>query len=188
VTQKEYLRKAIEVVTFLFAAFSGYLKGIAPPEERSATFATGLASFLALVIFLLISGVSRGTAPQKQKALWLRLAAALFVVCAVSGLAYKHELDQLTFPYPSDSDGAQYIAGTVPTQMAKPYFDKDYSASQVVAKFGGPENKQLVWTQESINRAGMLLTTLYLVLVVSLAATIFSLTEIVLPKTASNAT
>jgi hypothetical protein len=181
VTQKQYLGKAVQVITFLFAAFSGYLKGIAPPEKHGA-FAAGLASFLALVVFLLISGIARGKTRQKQQTLWLRLAAALFVVCAFSGLVYKYELDRLTFFYPPESGSEQFIAGTVPTKMAGPYFEKGLPASEVVARFGGPQNEQLVWELDSINRATMLLITLYLALVLSLAACIFSLTEVVLAK------
>jgi hypothetical protein len=179
--QKQYLGKAVQVITFLFAAFSGYLKGIAPPEKHGA-FAAGLASFLALVVFLFISGMAKGKTRQNQQTLWLRLAAALFVVCAFSGLVYKYELDRLTFFYPPGPDSEQFIAGTVPTEVSQPYFEKGLSASQVVAKFGGLQNEQLVWKQDSIDRAIMLLITLYLALVLSLAACMFSLTEIVLAK------
>jgi hypothetical protein len=175
------LGKAVQVITFLFAAFSGYLKGIAPPEQHG-TFAAGLASFLALIVFLFVSGVARARSRKEQRVLWLRLAAGLFVVCAISGLTYKYELDRLTFSYPPEGNGAQYIGGTVPTQLSKPFFDEGFSASQIVAKFGGLQNEHLVWTQESINHAVMLLITFYLLLVLSLAACIFSLTEIVLAK------
>jgi hypothetical protein len=178
--QRQVLAKAVQAITFLFAAFGGFLKSIEPPEGGSTSFARGLASFLALIAFLFISGVSRHKAPRIHRLIWLRAALGLALVCVFSGLAYKYELDRLTFPYPPDNAETTLIGGNVPMPKAKPYFDDGLSASQVLAKFGGPENKQLVWTEQSIRQASMLLTILYLTLIVSLAGAVFSLAEILL--------
>ena|SRR2546425_843131 len=175
---KEYLAKAVGVVTFVFAAFSGYLKGIAPPEEADASSAVGLGSFFVLIILLLVSVLGRNQVQQRHKKTWLALLLVLAIVAVTSGVMYKGKRDRLTFSYPPDRITAEYVAGIVPTSEAQQYFSKGYSASEVVAKFGGMENRQRVWKSESINKAKMLLTVNYLVFVLSLAAAVFGFVEL----------
>ena len=52
---RTYIAKAIQVVIFLFSAFSGFLKNIVPPEETVSGFAVGFASMLSLCVLLFVS-------------------------------------------------------------------------------------------------------------------------------------
>src|SRR5215467_9816747 len=162
------LTRAVEGVVFLFAAFSGFLTGIAPPEE-AAQFSVGAASVLALCLFLFISIWSKKKPRPRERKLWLVLAASLMLVAAIAGLSYRYSLDVLTFTYPPDYPTSRYFAGTQYTPEALALADKEgLSAGQVVAKFGGLPNRHLVWNVLSVERARIILVTNYLIFTLSI--------------------
>lgn len=177
---KEILGRATEVVTFLFAMFSGFLEKVAPPEEANATFAVGLASFMALVILLLVSVLARGRFSVRRRTLWAAVAAGLAVVALVAGLFYQRHLGRLTFFYPPEDPEAEHLVrGTRYTPEAQALADQGMGPGQIQAQFH-PENIDLVWPPEAIENAKTILTVNYLILVLSLAGTIFSLVEVYL--------
>src|SRR4051812_7299769 len=102
------LARAIEMVTFLFAAFSGFLGGIVPPEESSVGFAAGTASILMLCIFLLISAALRKRPKAAERRCWLIIGAALTITAGGTALLYKYNLDRLTFGYPPERPTTTY--------------------------------------------------------------------------------
>jgi len=172
------LVRAAETVVFLFAAFGGFLKGIAPPEEAARGFSVGLASMLALCLLLLISVQTRQKANAKARTFWFRAAAALTLVAAAAGFVYAHNLHGLSFGYPPDNPDSEYIAGTEYTPEARLLaVQENLDAAEVVARFGGLPNRHLVWSDPSIEKARMIFQVNYLLLVLSLAGAIFSLIE-----------
>jgi len=172
------LARAVEAVVFLFAAFSGFLTGIAPPEE-AAQFSVGAAAMLALCLFLFISIHWKKKPRPRERRLWLVLAGSLMLVAAIAGLSYRYNLDVLTFAYPPDYPTSRYFAGTQYTPEASSLADKEgLSAGQVVAKFGGLPNRHLVWNARSVERARLILVTNYLIFALSIAGTVFSLVEL----------
>lgn len=176
---REILGRAAEVVTFLFAMFSGYLEKVAPPEDV-AEFAVGLASFLALILLLFVSVQARGRFSARRRRIWMIVAGVLTAVALVSGLVYQRHLGTLTFFYPPEDPEAEHlIHGTRYTPEAQVLADQGMSPGQVLAQFG-PENLHQVWPPESIESARTILTVNYLILVLALAGTIFSLVEIYL--------
>lgn len=177
---REILGRAVEVVTFLFAMFSGFLENIAPPEEANADFAVGLASFMALVILLIVSVRARGRFSVKRRALWTAVAGSLAVVALVAGLLYQRHVGRLTFSYPpEDAQAERVIRGTRYRAEAKALADQGMSPGQILAQFS-PENIDRVWPPEAIANAKTILTVNYLILVLSLAGTVFSLVEVYL--------
>jgi hypothetical protein len=177
------LTKAIEVIGFLFAAFGGFLANIAPPEGQDASYAVGITSFLALIILLFASAIAKNLPVRKFKKIWLIAAAVFFCSALASAFWYKHNLDRLTFAFPPEAIKAQYIKGTEMTPEAKEFQERTKkSDSAVVAAFGGLSKREQVWPIESIQRARLILTVSYSVLVLSLASSIFSLTEGILRK------
>jgi peptidoglycan/LPS O-acetylase OafA/YrhL len=173
----------VKAVTFLFAMFGGFLTSIAPPEESNSRFAVGLASFLALVVLLIISALVRHPLTKKARLRWMVAACALFVLALAAALAYRWNLDRLTFPYPPESTRAEYVAGTRLTPEAQKYVDEhpDKTISTVVADFG-IENRELVWPPDALREARLLLLFNYVALVLAMAGAIFSLSESVLSK------
>jgi hypothetical protein len=177
------LVKGIQIIGVLFAAFGGFLGGIAPPQNADAKFAVGLSSCLALIILLFISALSK----KKYRKVWLISAGVLTVAIGFAAYYYKNTYDALTFEYPPGSTSVEHIAGTELTSDAKEYKEKNYgiSHSQLLAKFGGLENKNEVWSEESISKARTKLTGSYVFLTLSIAGAIFALTEGVLVKPTS---
>ena len=177
------LVKGIEIVGVLFAAFGGFFVGIAPPQAADAKFAVGLSSFLALIILFIISALSK----QKYRRVWLVTAGVLTLAILFAGYYYKTNYDTLTFEYPPGSTQVEHIAGTELTQDAREYKQAHpgISNAQLLAKFGGLENKGEVWSEESISKARTKLIGSYVFLVLAIASAIFALTEGVLVQPAS---
>jgi O-antigen ligase len=173
---RQVLIRAVEAVTFLFTAFSGFLKGIAPPEAEMTVFAVGTASLLTLCIFLVLSGRSTKR-PGAERTLRF-VGGALSVVAAAAALLYFHNLDRLTFGYPPERPEVKYIAGTeYSPDAAKLVAANNFTPPVLVAKFGGPQFKDLVWTTASIQRSRTILISSYLLFVLSVAGAIFTLME-----------
>ena len=175
---RKILLRATEMVAFLFAAFSGFLKGIAPPEQ-AARVSVGTASFLALCVFLLLSFQGKKKVPVAEHRFWVMTGGALTIFAAASALLYVYNRDRLTFAYPPEPPSAEYIAGTQYTPTAQAFMKTNgLSAPQALAQFGGLPNRHLVWTADSIIRARIILVASYLLFVLSLAGAIFSLVEL----------
>ena len=176
---RQALVRAVEAVTFLFAAFSGFLKGMAPPEEATSFFSVGIASFLTLCIFLFLSARIKKKSRMAGRRLWVGAAGALTVVALAAALLYWHNRERLTYPYPPENPEAEYIAGTEYTPRAAALAaTAEFSPSQIVARFGGLPNRHLVWSPASIERAKMILVASYLLFVLSIAGAVFSLVEL----------
>ena len=174
-----FLTKGIEIIGVLFASFGGFFAGIAPPQAADSRFAVGISSFLALIALLLIAGVSK---QKKLRKVWLVAACGLSVIVVIAAIYYKTSSDALTFGYPPGSTVVEHIAGTELTAAAREYKEQNegLSNAQLLAKFGGLQNKEEVWSAASVNHARRKLIVSYMVLVLSISAAIFSLTEGVL--------
>lgn len=177
----KYLIKGIEIIGILFAAFGGFLIGIAPPQEADAKFAVGVSSFLALIILFIISALSN----KEYQKRWLISGIVLFFVILFAAYNYKSNYDNLAFEYPPGNSQVEHIAGTELSQDAIDYKNEHpgLSNSQLLAKFGGLQNKERVWKKESISQAGTKLIGSYVFLVLVIASAIFALTEGVLSQT-----
>lgn len=179
-TTKDVIGRAVEVVTFLLAGFSGFLKKIAPPDETGAPFAVGVASFAALLAFLFVSALARGRLRRKRKKYWYIVAAALSVVFLVSSFVYQNDRSAYTFLWPPNADPKElYVVGDTLTQQAQFAKNNDpgLTPAKLVAGFGGIDERTSVWTADSIRRVGRRLSLEYVLTVLTLAATIFCLTE-----------
>lgn len=184
---KRIISRSIEIIVFIFGAFGGFLKNVAPPGEANARYAVGISSMLALCVLLFISSISKGQPKQKFKKRWLTAAGVLFGVAIVAAFAYRWNIDRLTFPFPPESRTADYVAGTKLTELAKGFLEENpgLTRSDLVDKFGGLAMRERVWTAKSIREAKMVLTINYVLVTLSLTATVFCLTEGILLQTKS---
>ncbi|HET6175617.1 MAG TPA: hypothetical protein VFE61_01715 [Candidatus Sulfotelmatobacter sp.] len=175
---KKAITGAIGTVAVLFAAFSGFLKGIAPPEGPTAMVSVGGASFLALCIVLFLSAAAKKGARTKERKFLVVIGGVLAVISAAMMLTYWHNRERLTFAYPPEDPQAEYIAGTHYEPAAKAWADqRKRSKGQVVADFGGLPNRHLVWSDASIQGATITLITNYLFCVLSIAGAVFCLAQ-----------
>jgi hypothetical protein len=167
------LVRAIEVVGILFAAFGGFLVGVAPPQDADARFAVGISSFFALIVLLFVSSLSG----KKYRKVWLTVAVVSFALTVAAAYYYKSNYDSLTFSFPHTE--GKHIAGTYLTPKAQEERDKNPSISnmELVAGFGGLPFATRVWPNDAINAAKNKLVFSYVFLVTALALSIFALTE-----------
>jgi heme/copper-type cytochrome/quinol oxidase subunit 3 len=179
-----WLASGIEIVVILFAAFSGFLVGIAPPGDADARFAVGIGSFVSLIALLLTKALARERPAKRYKRVWIISAIILFAGVIASAFIYKQKYDALTFEYPPGSTKAEHVAGTELTQEAQLYQQEHpgISNAQLLAKYGGLEYKSRVWPEWSLRKARIWLVTSYLTLVLTLSGSIFALTEGALGK------
>jgi hypothetical protein len=174
---KKLLTSFIEIVTFLLAAFGGFLKQIAPPEETGSTYAVGLLSFLVLITLMIISALARGTSGAKFRRNWILAGTVAFLVAIPPSFLYPSARAQYTWSYPPGSV-VQRVRGadTGFTPEVKAFL-KDHpdesSPQELARKFDLDE----IWTTESLRQARTRLLALYAWLVLSLATAVFCLLE-----------
>lgn len=179
-TTREIVGKAVEVVTFLLAGFSGFLERIAPPDETGASFAVGVASFAAMIVFLFVAALAQGRRRLRRKKYWFTAAASFSLLFLVSAFAYQDARSTYTFLWPPNDDPQElYVAGDTLTPQAQQAKNNDPGLTSVrlVSGFGGIDERTAVWTEDSIRRVRLMLSLEYVLIVLSAAATIFCLTE-----------
>ena len=187
-TTKRIVGKAMEVVTFLLAGFSGFLTEIAPPEETGTRFAVGVASFTTVLVFLFVLTLAKGKLREAHKKYWYIAAAVLSICFAVSSFIYQETRNAYTFVWPPNSESKKlYVAGDRLTPQAQLAQNQNPSltSTKLVAGFGGIDERASVWFEDSIRRVGRKLLIEYVLMVVSIAASIFCLTEGLLLKRSS---
>jgi drug/metabolite transporter (DMT)-like permease len=121
--KKEIIIKAVELVTFLFAAFGQFLLKIAPPDSRPFSFVIGISSLLLLAILLLLSSVAKKRRLKNVKRKWIIFSILLLVTGAVLGFIYKSKLDNNTVVFQSQSKEYMYVTGNTLTKDASEYMD-----------------------------------------------------------------
>jgi hypothetical protein len=184
-TTREIVGKAVEVVTFVLAGFSGFLDKLAPPDETGASFSVGVASFTVLIVFLFVLALTQGKLRRAHRKYWYAAAASLSVVFLVAAFIYQDTRSKYTFLWPPNEDPKQlYVAGDSLTPLGQQAKSKDPSLTpaKLVSGFGGIDERESVWTADSIRRVGRKLSLQYVITVLSVAAAIFCLTEGVLVR------
>jgi hypothetical protein len=176
-TLHKHLATFIQIVVFLFAAFGGFLNGIAPPEQTSPKFAVGFTSFLVLIVLLIISSVSgRGRPGNYRRWIWVGVASLIVVV--ISGVLYPYLLGKYTYVYPPSPEPpvAWRVNGSKYAKQAQDFIKENpgnYTPGELELEL--PYDQ--IWTAESLARAKMILLIAYIVLVVSIATAVFCLLE-----------
>jgi len=187
------LKAAIGVVIFIFGAFSGFLLNVSPPDPSgNIAFQVGLAQFVALAILLFFSLLSnfqlRRTKKDQRKflRLWLMIAAGLILTFIVSSLVYYRNLQDNTVL--QKDWNIRFTKGTL-TETSKQICaeEKQYASESECEAFllykyynaNEVSDKHFLWTEESVSEAAQQLLINYIVVIVSLSASLFSLVELI---------
>jgi len=174
--RKKLLLSFVQVVLFLFLAFGGFLKKIAPPDETGTGFHVGIVSFFVLITLLAVSAIARRAPGPKYRKPWMIAGIAFFAVAIPSALIYPRMLHEYAYFSPQHPDQLRVKGSDSDlTKEAREWVQTHYKpeASELVRKF--PPGR--VWTEESIERAKSILLLSYGSLVLSLAAAVFCLIE-----------
>ena len=173
---KTLLASFIEVVTFLLAAFGGFLKKIAPPDQTGASYAVGIMSFLMLIALLIVSAIARNAAKETAYKNWMTAGIILFTLAVVASFGYPFMLSHYTYPQNADpssrhiSSSDRYL-----TSDAQRYKHDHPEATAEDLDQNLPDGG--IWTRTGIARTELWLLASYASLVLSLAGAIFCLLE-----------
>lgn len=166
----------------VFSGFGGFLLNVQPPEGVLKTFTIGFASTLSALLFLLISLLSRRYASGRYRGIFVVLSVVLVAVVAVAGFRYQSMFARLTLDLPSGKGTEKIIIGTEFTPIAgQKEKESGEPLSQLVLDFGGKSERERIWTRASLDVATLELNNGYVLLAVSVAATIFCLAEALFP-------
>jgi len=175
---KKPLVSFIEIVVFLFAAFSGFLTKIAPPEQTNASYAVGIGSFFVLIVLLLVSAIAKDAPAEKYRKGWVKAGIICFIIAIPVGLAYPWILGKLTYPYPPPPDApvAIHVNGWEPTETAQKFIrDNPGKSSPGQLELNLPYED--IWISSSLSKAKIILLLSYTALILSIATAIFCLLE-----------
>jgi hypothetical protein len=173
---KQLLATFIEVVTFLLAAFGGFLKNIAPPDQVGASFPVGVLSFLTLIVLMIVSALGRQSSVKNAGRRWIVAGTILFLIAVPSAFAYRHMAGNFTYPQTIDLVKRKISApDDYLTADARQYKLANPNATPEDLAHNFPEGD--VWTREGINHSESMLLLAYVCLVLSIAASIFCLLE-----------
>jgi hypothetical protein len=127
----------------------------------------------------LFAALSGGRSTERRRRRWIAFAALCLAGFVTAVYFYQSLYRGLTFEYPPGDARSLYVAGTELTPQASEYVSRHsgLSKGELLAKFGGLEGRQQVWSDESIRRASTELTLGYIIMVLALSGGIFSLTE-----------
>lgn len=173
---KKLLASFIELVTFLLAAFGGFLKNVAPPLQVGASYPVGIFSFLTLIALLAISAFARRRTSPVVKRRWTIAGVVLGVLALGAGIAYLRALDNYTYPQRAALADRKICASEehlTPDAARYRLSNTGATAEDLVQNL--PDDD--IWTSAGIQRAETILLVSYLVLVLSIAGAVFCLIE-----------
>jgi hypothetical protein len=169
---------AIEIVTFLLAAFGGFLTKIAPPDQTRASFAVGIVSLVVLIVLLVVSAFGRQATTPMYRKLWIVAGLVLLIIALPSAFFYQNALSDYSYWYPPNRPTARHLKASDHdlTELAKDYIARNPTDScPACLELNLPSDQ--IWKPEAMNSARNKLLMLYLSMVVFLAAAIFCLIE-----------
>jgi hypothetical protein len=173
---KKLLTLFIQTVTFLFAAFGGFLKKVAPPADVGAFYPVGIISFLALILLMIISALGQDKPGGKSKKPWLIAGVILFLVALPPSFIYPHLLGLYTFPQNRAIQERKISASdNYLTPDARRYKSAHSEAPPEELDQNFPDGG--VWTKSGMQRAELDLLVCYAWLVLSISCAIFCLLE-----------
>ena len=173
---KKLLVAFVEVITFLFASFGGFLKKIAPPDQVDASYPVGIMSFLMLIILLAISALGHRQVVKTTFRKWMSAGALFFVLTLPACFLYPYMVSHYTYPQHSQLDKRRLSASDdYLTPDARQYKATNPNATPEELDRNLPDGD--VWTSAGIERTESRLLVIYAWLVLSLSGAIFCLLE-----------
>ncbi len=186
------LKAAIGVVIFIFGAFSGFLLHVSPPDPSgNIAFQVGLAQFVSLAILLFFSLLSNFQLRRSKKdqrkflRLWLMIAGSLILTFIISSLLYYRNLQDNTI---LQKDWNIRFTKGILTETSKQICAEEkqfHSESEcevfLLYKYYNANeisDKHFLWTEESVSKTALRLLINYIIVIVSLSASLFSLVEL----------
>ena len=161
--RESYIGRGIEILGVITGAFGGFLIGITPPDGSGVKFAIGFSSFGGL--FLILLAIVLGEWRKIPTIAWLSSAIIMFLLFLFCGMVYWEKLQLLTFPYPqADGTTTRAVRGLEFQQNELEELKKyDDNITEFVKESGGLDERNSIWTEESLREARRTLLLWYTV-------------------------
>jgi hypothetical protein len=182
---KALLTSFIEVATFLFAAFGGFLTKIAPPDQSGVSYAVGIMSFLVLIVLMTLAAVGRKAPSKELHRRWMITGVVFFGFSLGASFLYPQILSQYTYPQHTDPKTRHISASDkylTPDARQYKFANPDATAEDLDRNL--PDGD--IWTPAGIKHAESWLLAAYTFLVLSIAGAIFCLLEANLARNRAN--
>jgi hypothetical protein len=174
---KSALASFIEIVTFLLAAFGGFLKQIAPPSQVGASFPVGIVSFLMLIILMIFSALGRNALSDKVRNRWIAAGIVFFLLALPASVIYPNALSKYTYPPDAKLEDRKICSSDEYLTDDARAFKTAHHADATAQGLERNLPKGDVWTPQGITRAQQLLLAAYACLVLTISSAIFCLLE-----------
>jgi hypothetical protein len=145
---KRFILNLSQIGTFLLTAFGGFYTRIAPPQD-SLRFWPGYACLVSGIACIVVTSI-------KERSRLVILCISILPALVFPAIYYTR-YQALTAAY----GGSQVICGTVLTVKGADYASKnpDKTREEIIRDFAGEVGE--IWTQDSINRASLVLGLTY---------------------------
>jgi hypothetical protein len=168
----------IKIVAFLFAAFGGFLTKFAPPSQIGVKFPVGIASFLLLVVLLIVKALGRQVPGKLYRRRWIFAGVICLPIALVAGVLYSQAWEKYTYGFPCEQPRVQHVkaADVSLSELARKWVhDNPLQSSACELEMNLPTDQ--IWSPEAINAASRTLLLTYVGMVLTLATALFSLVE-----------
>ncbi len=177
----------INLVIVVFATFGHYFLNIAPPEE-SGKLIIQLCSFLAFCFLFFLISARNDFLKTLDRKLWIISSLIFTSLTILSGAWYTVNFSNLTIGLPPENPEVFLVRGTEWTEDAIAWLEEVPNASpaEVSLDFGPSQTgRDRTWTEESVTNAKFLLTTSFILMVLSFAGSVFCICEGLLFQTST---
>jgi hypothetical protein len=177
---RKVLTRFVGTVTLLFGLFGGILLRIAPPDTTGLSLAVGFVPFVMLIIFLLLTAVSRQISTARGRTTWLLCGIVFAVLCVPAIFVYPISLGRYTYVPEGDSKARKiHATDEYLTPLAREYVQanpEDSSPARLARNF---ESDDMIWERHGMEIAQERLMGAYGWLVVSLCSAIFCFAQVI---------
>jgi hypothetical protein len=174
---------AVEIITFLFAAFGAFLTNFAPPGRTGPSFTVGVVSFVLLVFLLIITAIGRQARGDRYRNHWITAGVLSFVLFLPAAFLYSRAWERYTYEFPCQHAFSRHIQATDQdlTEIAKNWISNHrHQSSPCELEMNLPTDQ--IWRASALAAAGQKLMLLYAWLASALATALFSLIEANAPQ------
>lgn len=173
-------------IAILFGLFGGALSKLLAIDEMVFYYAA-LASIIGLVVNLMVSFMLKGKWNLNVKYSLKAVCAFLFAALIITLYWHTKYFIQGTFAFENfENETSYYIKGSEYTPIALKFIKENplvQSDEDLIREgFGSPEEKDKVWTQESIDSTWLKLLMSYSLIIIFFVALISILIEILVGK------
>lgn len=177
---KKVLTPFVGTVTLLFGLFGGILVRIAPPDTTNLSLAVGLFPFLMLIIFLLLTAVSRQISTARSRKTWLLSGIVFAALCVPAIFVYPTSLGRYTYVPEGDSKARKiHATDEYLTPLAREYVQANADDSSPARLARNFESDDMIWEKRGMEIAQERLMGAYGWLVVSLCSAIFCFAQVI---------